>query len=156
MRALRQFSLFQNDRTIPRLDDADGASSLEFALLAPALTLLIIGSINLANLSWQAMEVRQAAQAGAQYALKTGWSASAITSAASSATNLSVTVTPTQFNGCVVNGAVQSTSATSCSDGSTPGTYVKVEASAPAEAFITWSQITLPSTVSATALVRIG
>ena len=137
--------------------DRDGASAVEFALLVPALVILVIGTVDMGQLAYQYMQVSAAAHAGAQYALRNGWNASAITTAVTGSTPLTVTATPApqQITACVTGGAVVATTQTTCSGGGTPGTYVQVNVQAAITPLITWSAFNLPTSLSSQAMVRI-
>src|SRR6266550_1150175 len=66
-----------------------GNSAIEFALATPILLGLLVPVADLGMAFTQQIQVQQAAQAGAQYALLHGYSSSAISNAITAATNLS-------------------------------------------------------------------
>src|SRR4029078_9386673 len=74
--------------------------AVEFAMFAPILAYAFLAATDVGLSFWQKGKVANAARAGAEYAVAHGWDNSAITSAATSATNLSVSVTPTTYCGC--------------------------------------------------------
>lgn len=139
------------------LRDRGGAAGVEFALLLPALVLLLIGAVDVGTLTYQEMQVNAAAHAGAQYALLKGWDQSGIQTAVTGATSLSVAATPTPqlLKACIVGGVVSTVSGSTCSGGGSPGQYVQINAQATVSPVIVWSSIVTPTTLSAQAMVRI-
>src|SRR6266404_8143461 len=80
-----------------------GNAALEFALAAPILLGLLVPVADLGIAFSQQIQVQQAAQAGAQYALLHGYNSSAIANAVTAATTLpgvSAAPAPTQSCGC--------------------------------------------------------
>jgi Flp pilus assembly protein TadG len=105
-----------------------GTAAVEFAFFVPALVLMIVGTIDLGMGIYRKMQVQDAAQAGAQYAIAHGLT-SAIANAVTSATNFGVSASPApaQFCGCPSNTGVAVASCNSiCDSGGTAGTYVTV------------------------------
>lgn len=139
------------------LTDRNGASGVEFALLLPTLVLLLMGVFDYGSLAYQTMQVSAAAHAGAGYALHNGWNASAIQSAVTSATPLTIVATPAPqlATACITNGAMVATNAASCTGGATPGTYVVVNAQAAFTPMVAWNGLLMPMTITAQATVRI-
>src|SRR5438105_14897007 len=93
MKHFRRFGLWQA---------ADGVSSIEFALVGTFLTFLLLGTLDFGMVFFQEMQIANAAQAGADYAMGRAYDSTKITSAAQGATNLSgVSVNPsTILCGC--------------------------------------------------------
>jgi len=143
------------------LGDQSGAGAVEIALVAPILLLLLTGAIEIGSLAWTQMQVGAAARAGASYALSRGFSTSAISGAVTSATNLTVTVSPspTQSYGCpnastgVTTAGVTST--TVCASGLTAGKYVTVGATATYTPLFSLPFLASPVALSSTTVVRI-
>ena len=117
-----------------------GAAIVEFALILPFLILLMIGLFDLGFGAYQSMQVHAAAEAGAQYALRHNWDATAIATAVTSATGtgaIAATPAPSRVCGCpdggtftvvavwVVDRCVPSAI---CTSGSSPGVYASVSA----------------------------
>jgi hypothetical protein len=89
------------------------------------LALLVAADLGLA-LSRNA-SVANAARAGAEFATIHGWDSAGITTAATNATSLTVTATPTTYCGCATgNSIAQQACGSPCSGGGTTGTYVSV------------------------------
>src|SRR6266567_5980007 len=86
-----------------------GNAAIEFALATPILLGLLVPVADLGIAFSQQIQVQQAAQAGAQYALLHGWNSSAITNAVTAATNLpgvSAAPAPTESCGCPTGTAI--------------------------------------------------
>jgi len=138
--------------------DRRGAAGVEFALLMPVLTLLLMGMFDYGQLAYQTMQVSAAAHAGADYALHNGWNLTAVQSAVTNATTLAsvaASPAPTLSKACIVGGALVITTGSSCTSGATPGSYAIIHAQAPFSPLVTWSALSLPTTISAQAAVRI-
>jgi len=143
------------------LSDHRGVAAMEFALLAPVLTTLVIGLVDFGNLAYASMEVQVAAHAGADYALHSGWNSTAIASAVTGATGMTINASPApaQVSACVVSGVLTATTNTTCPTGSTqstPGTYVQVSAQAAFTPLVAWSIFGLPTSLTAQSMVRIS
>jgi Flp pilus assembly protein TadG len=111
--------------------DKRGSVAVEFALIGPALVLLVMAATDLSLAIRARAEVGSAARAGAQYAAINGYNSSAITIAVTSATSLAVTATPapSTYCGCATaSGIAQQTCGTACAAGGLTGTYVSVSA----------------------------
>ena len=142
-----------------------GAALLEFTLLGPLLIVAAIYVMDFGLIFFTKMEVRDAAMAGAQYAIITnGYDPSAITSAAQKATKFTaINVSPSQFCGCPAGAAVNFCSASCdvCNTGTcsknTQGLYVQVQVvpSATYQPLIPFGVLSGSVDVSATSTVRI-
>jgi Flp pilus assembly protein TadG len=82
--------------------EEEGAAMVEFTIFAPMLLAMAIYTMDAGLLVFNKMEVQNAAQAGAQYAVaNNSYDAAAISKAVTSATNFTaVTATSSQFCGC--------------------------------------------------------
>jgi Flp pilus assembly protein TadG len=113
---------------------ADGTAAVEFALIGPILIAIMVPLIDLGLGYYQKMQVEDAAQAGAQYAMAHGWNSTAIGAAVSAATALSAITAspaPVQSCGCPSGSSVTSAACgTKCGNGQPAGTYVTVSAQA--------------------------
>jgi Flp pilus assembly protein TadG len=145
-------------------DGEEGAALLEFTIFAPIIIVLILGVVDFGLYIYRNVQVQNAAQAGAEYAIAHGFSAASISSAVTNAAcypsgscvfTSTITVpsgSPSRFCGCPSNTGVTQIAAGACtagmlcSGGSSPGTYVNVQAQA---AYST----TLPSVLSPSPLL---
>lgn len=143
------------------LEDESGFAAAEFGAVGAILTICTIGVVDIGNLVRTSMRAKYAVAAGAGYAFRNGFDASAISAAVTAASNvasISVSPSPSQFYGCATSSGV-----TTVNDGSTacsgttvmPGVYVRVQASAPFRPIFKASMFSYPDAVSATAVVRI-
>jgi len=109
-----------------------GAAAVEFAILSSLLVLMMVAVIDLGMGLYRGIQVRNAAQAGAAYAMAKGYNASSMTSAILNATSfsqVSASPAPTQFCGCPTTaGITTATCGSACAGGSTAGTYVTASA----------------------------
>ena len=150
-----------SDATIKVLTNRDGAAGVEFALMMPTLVLFVIGIVDVGALTYQQTEVSAAAHAGAQYAMNNASATTdSIRSAVTNATPLGTStswVTPTVAQGYACSNAspisLSSTPPTNCSPG-VVATYIQVNSSAVYTPLITWGTISIPTTLSAQAMVR--
>lgn len=142
--------------------EQSGASAAELALIMPLLALMLTGVFDIGSMAWTRMQVAASARAGASYALTKGYNKAMITTAITSATSLPVTATvpdattlgcPNAASGITTAGV---TSATTCSTGGTPGTYVTVGASADYHLLFGWPGVANPVALSASSTVRIS
>jgi Flp pilus assembly protein TadG len=149
-RALRHIAGFARGR--------EGTAAVEFSVAAPILVVIFIPLIDIGMAVYQQMQVQDAAQAGAQYAMAHGWNSSAIVSAVTSATPLSVSASPSPAKscGCPASSSVSAASCGStCPDGQTAGTYVTVGAQATYVPLLPYPLMGSSVTLSAQATARI-
>lgn len=139
------------------MSDRRGAAAVEFALLAPALLLMLAGVIDVGRLISQSMQVKAAAQAGADYAQRRGWDEAAVRSAVVSATPLAVTVDPAPrlLTACISGGAIVETTASTCGAGEPAGRYAAIGARAAFTPIMPWPGLVTPPSLDGQALVRI-
>ena len=143
-----------------------GVATIEFAFVATALCVLLLGVLDFGVGFWEQMEVSHAAGAGADYVMANGYTSSAdVKTAGTNATNLSgVTVTPSSACGCPTSTGVKTgtglgtypacgQACTSVSGGSgTSLPYVTVNASISYSTIFSWPGIANPMTLSAIAV----
>src|SRR5258708_27427954 len=143
-----------------RLARADGGNSaVEFGLLAPILMGLLVPVADLGIAFAEQIQVQQAAQAGAQYALLHGYDSTAISSAVTNSTTLSgvsASPAPTQSCGCPTGTAITSaTCGSACSNGESAGSYVFVNAQATYIPVLPYSLLGDSVTLAAQTAVRV-
>jgi Flp pilus assembly protein TadG len=139
-------------------DDAiRGAVSVEFVIIAPTLALMLVCTLDLGI--YRKMQVENAAQAGAAYAVLHGFTSSSIQNAVTSATSfagVSASPAPSEFCGCASSsGITAATCASTCSSGSSPGTYVTVSAQATYNTLLPYPVVPNNYTLAAQSTVRI-
>ena len=147
-------------RLAAMLRDRKGVSVVEFALLAPALIAVPVPIVDLGLGLYAKMEVQNAAQAGAQYALvhsASGPLASAqVQAAVTASTALTVTAGMSQSCGCPSGSAVVATACgTNCAGGAAPGTYVTVTAQATYTPLVAYPVLGNSVALAAQSMVRI-
>ena len=143
------------------IGDTAATAAVEFALIAPALVLIPVPVVDIGVGLYTQMEVRLAAQAGAQYALGHAYDSAQITDAATAATPLAVTITTQQSCGCPSGTTVDMVVGTpgacgTCAGGATAGTYVQVLSTATYTPPIAFKDVAFLSTytLSSTSTVR--
>jgi Flp pilus assembly protein TadG len=139
--------------------DRDGASAVEFAIMLPLLMTLVAGLCDFGLAMFTGIQVQQAAQAGAEYALLKGDSnLGAIQTAEQNATIFGSAITagtPAVAYYCMSDLTTAVTSTTTCS-GETAGKYVTVTASKTYTTLIPWPGIPSSISFSARSIVRIS
>jgi Flp pilus assembly protein TadG len=109
-----------------------GAAAVEFGIVVPLLALMVTGVIDLGLGIYYKMQVEDAAQIGAQWAIRNGFDATNISIAVTSATNasaISASPAPVQFCGCATGSSVSTaTCGATCPGGTQAGTYATVSA----------------------------
>src|SRR6266568_5787277 len=136
-----------------------GNAAIELGLATPILLGLLVPVADRGIAFTQQIQVQQAAQAGAQYALLHGYSSSAISNAVTAATNLpgvSAAPAPSQSCGCPTGTAIAAAACSStCSNGETAGTYVYVNAQSSYNPVLPYSVLGSGVTLTAQATVRV-
>jgi len=140
------------------LDAREGNAVVEFSIAAPVLAIIFVPLIDIGMAVYQQMQVQDAAQAGAQYAMAHGWNSSSIQSAVTNATALSVSASPAPSKSCGCPDGSSFSSAgcgSTCSDGKTAGTYVTVGAQATYTPLLPYPTMGSSVTLSAQTTARI-
>lgn len=111
--------------------DKRGVAAVEFSIVVPLLTLMVIAIADIGFAVYRKTQVEDAAQAGAEWAIKNGFDSSGISNAVTSATNASIIASPVpaQFCGCATASSISAVACgTPCPDGTLAGTYATVSA----------------------------
>jgi Flp pilus assembly protein TadG len=136
-----------------------GTAAIEFALAAPMFLILLLGVVEIGFGTYQAMQVQDAAEAGALYASEYGWNPTGISAAVVNATGaVGVTATPTavEFCGCPTSTGITTVLCTAtCTGGVAPGTYVKVSAALPHQTILSYPGLPLPTTLTGQSTIRL-
>ncbi len=135
-----------------------GTAALEFGLMAPFLIMLVVATVEVGSAVYQGMEAQNAAEAGAVYASRHGFDTAGITGAVLNATpaaGITAAPAPTQFCGCPTAGGIADTAcATTCSDGTAPGQYLRITARITHDPLLSFSGLVAPVAISGEAVVR--
>ena len=114
------------------LGATEGNIAIEFALVAPILLLVLVGTVDFGLACYYRMATQHAAQIGAEHAALHGFDAAAIGTAMRNATAVGTVAAnppPAQSCGCVSGiGFAGQVCGTTCPDGGTAGNYVTVTA----------------------------
>lgn len=120
----RRFGKFEND--------ARGVAAIEFGIMVPLLSLMVISVTDIGLAIYRKMQVENAAQAGVEYAIARGFDSNAISTAVVGATNsnaISASPGPIKFCGCATASGVSGmTCGGTCPGGKLAGTYTIVSA----------------------------
>lgn len=111
--------------------NTSGAAAIEFGVVVPVLTLMVIAISDIGFGVYRKMQIEDAAQAGAEWAIRNGFDANEISNAVTSATNASIIASPApaQFCGCATGSSVSPVACgTTCPGGALAGTYATVSA----------------------------
>jgi Flp pilus assembly protein TadG len=137
----------------------EGAAAIELAIIAPVLIAILVPLIDLGLGFYQQMQVEDAAQAGAQYAMAHGYNSAAIQTAVSAATPLSgITASPSPVTACgCPNGMAVDAAAcgATCANGQAAGTYVTVSAQSVYTPLVPYPGIGSSITLTAQSTARI-
>jgi Flp pilus assembly protein TadG len=139
-----------------------GAAAVEFALVSPLLAILLAGIVEIGMSAYQAMQVQAAVEAGILYATIHGTTnIAAIGQAVVNTTGtagITASPVPLVICGCpTASGVVSQNSncTTVCTDGTAPGKYVQVSAALAHQTIISFLNLPLPATLTASSTVRI-
>jgi Flp pilus assembly protein TadG len=150
-RSLRQL-IWSTDR------GTNGTMAVEFAIIAPALVLMMACTVDLGMGIYRKMQVENAAQAGAEYAIEHGYTGS-IANVVSNATTFSGIIAspgPSEFCGCPSSTGITSAACNStCPSGVAAGTYVTVSAQGTYNTILPYPVIPHTFTFAAQSTVRI-
>ena len=138
--------------------DRSGASAVEFAILLPFLMTLVAGLCDFGLAVFTGIQVQEAAQAGAEYALLKGYDSANIQTAMRNATIFGSNITagtPTKNTYCMTDLTTVVAAGSSCGGSEKAGTYVTVTASKTYTTLIPWPGIPSSISFSARSIVRI-
>jgi len=143
-----------------RVPGESGTAALEFALFAPLLLIMLVFAVELGDGVFEAMQVQNAAEAGALYVAKHGWDSAGISAAvenSSGASGMTASPAPSVFCGCPVAGAITANAcAQACPDGSAASSYVQINATLAHQTILTYPGMVSPTTVTGRAIVRVN
>src|SRR5277367_5074909 len=136
-----------------------GIAGVELALATPMLALMMTGGFDFGRAIYEQHRLAAAAQAGVQYATaltaNLANSSGIVQAARNDAgdTTNSLTVATSQCT--CPGGTPQCSTATTCTDSTVSGTYVKVAVSESLSTLITYPFVSSPFTVSGVAMTRV-
>ena len=144
--------------------DRRGGAAVEFAILAPVLLLLAVGTADFSMALYQSIAVCNAAASGAAYTSNTfaadGFSSTATATAVTSATALTqitASPAPTEYCGCpgATTGVATATCGSTCTSGAVAGIYVSVTAKATYALLLKYGSFPTSLTLQSTSVVRV-
>ncbi len=139
--------------------DKAGGAAIEFGLVAPFLSLLIVATVEIGTGVYQGMQAQNAAEAGAVYASKYGFDAAGISNAVAAATadgGIVAAPAPTQFCGCPSSAGITVMQCSStCPGGTAPGYYLRINAQITHEPLLAIPGLAPLTTITGEAVVRI-
>ena len=137
--------------------DKRGLAAVEFAFVLPILALVLAGLIDFSRLASQRMQIRSAAQAGADYSLRYGWDEAAVRQSITAATKLSVSADPAPrlIRVCLSGAEIVETATETCPSGAKPGSYVIASARTSFKALMPWPGIIVPDVIQGSAFARV-
>lgn len=139
--------------------DRRGVAAIEFAIMVPTLIMMTVCTVDLGMGIYTNMQVQDAAQAGAQYAMVHGFDANSISTVVSNATaqsGISASPAPVQYCGCATAAGVTNvTCGAACPAGAVSGTYVQVSTQGTYTTILPYPMIANSFTLTATAAVRV-
>ena len=139
--------------------DTRGAAAIEFGIMIPLLSLSVIAVTDLGLGVHRKMQVENAAQAGAQYAMVRGFDTTAVSNAVTSATTstaITASPAPAQFCGCPTSTGVGTVSCgTVCTGGAKAGTYARVSAQGTYSTLMNYQYFPTTYTYSAQSTARL-
>lgn len=139
--------------------DTSGAAAIEFGILVPLFGLMVISVADIGLGVYRKMQVEDAAQAGAQYAIARGFDTSGISGAVTSAVNstaVTASPTPIKFYGCLNGTDINVVpSGTSCPDGTQARTYTTVYAQGNYSTLFNYGVVPEAYTINAQSTVRL-
>jgi Flp pilus assembly protein TadG len=146
-----------------RLLNGAGQSLVEFALTMPLFILILVGTAELARFAWAAIEVANAARAGAQYGAQSHITAADTAGiqaqALSDGANLSG-LTATSSQSCTCSTAptttLNSCSLSLCPSPATLLVFVQVNTSAQVTPIVNYPGLPTPFTVTGQAIMEAG
>ena len=136
--------------------DRRGVTAVEFAIIVPVMIGMCISIVDFGLGLYTQVQVADAAQSGAAYAMQKGYNAAGMTYAAQTSTRLTgLTVATSTFCGCPSDSGVTTTSCTaSCGDGLTAGTFAQVSVSKAYSTLLSYPGIPTTLNLSETAVAR--
>lgn len=141
------------------MNGTHGVAAPELGLIAPILAIMVLGIVDFGVGIYRSMQVNNAAQAGAQYAMINGFNPKAIEQAVVNATSyikIEAVPSPTTFCGCPeADRVVIAACGTTCPNGLAVGKYISVSAQGAYKTIFSYPLIPKKMTFSANSTVRV-
>jgi Flp pilus assembly protein TadG len=139
--------------------DRRGVAAIEFGIMIPLFSLMVVSVTDIGLAVFRKMQVENAAQAGAQYAIARGFNPGGVSNAVTSATNstaITASPAPVQFCGCPTSTGISTVSCgTVCTGGAQAGTYATVSAQATYYTLINYQIVAASYTYNAQSTARL-
>ena len=139
--------------------DRRGVAAIEFGVMIPLLTLMVVSVTDIGLALFHKMQVENAAQAGAQYAIVRGFDTTGVSNAVTAATNstaITASPQPIQFCGCPTSAGVSTVSCGAvCPSGAQAGTYAMVSAQGTYYTLINYQIVATSYTYNAQSTARL-
>ena len=161
MRGMKMFSILSVRNLARRTNkirrDESGVTAVEFAIIGPILIGMFVSIVDLGLGLYNQVQLANAAQAAADYAMQKGYNSDAMTTVAQAATRLAgVTVANSQFCGCPSSSGVTTiTCGSSCSDGLTAGTFARTTTTKDYSTLLQYPGLPATFHLSETSLARV-
>lgn len=134
----------------------DGNFVVEFALFLPVLVAMMAIAFDFGTAVYNSMSLKEAARAGAQYAMKNPSDAAGLTQVVSDASGISATnLTVTSTESCQCANGASVACGTACADGSATETYVTVVAQEPFSTLLPYPQSLTTLNLQGSAALRV-
>ncbi|MGY3440650.1 Flp pilus assembly protein TadG [Bradyrhizobium sp. USDA 4473] len=139
--------------------DRRGVAAIEFGVMIPLLTLMVVSVTDIGLALFRKMQVENAAQAGAQYAIVRGFDTTGVSNAVIAATNSTAIMAspqPLQFCGCPTSAGISTVSCGAvCPSGAQAGTYAMVSAQGTYYTLINYQIVATSYTYNAQSTARL-
>jgi len=139
--------------------DRRGVAAIEFGIMIPLLSLMVVSVTDIGLALFRKMQVENAAQAGAQYAIVRGFDTTGVSNAVMAATNstaITASPNPIQFCGCPTSAGVSTVSCGAvCPSGAQAGTYAMVSAQGTYYTLINYQIVATSYTYNAQSTARL-
>ncbi len=139
--------------------DRRGTAIVDFGLIVPMLALMVLAVSDIGLGVRRKMQVENAVQTAAAYAIARGFDAAAVTSIVTGSVNgvtINASPAPTQFCGCATGTAIAAATCGSiCPNGNAAGTYVTISAQSSYSTTLNYSVVPNTYTFTAASTVRL-
>src|SRR5262245_15753952 len=136
--------------------DTSGTAAAEFGLIVPVLALMVVAVADIGLGVVRKMQVEDAVQLGAAYAVVHGFDASAISTIVTGNSTISASPPPTLSCGCAGGSSVTAVGCGStCPGGATAGRYVTVSAQSTYSTIVNYGAVPTNYNLTAQSTVRL-